>query len=166
VTADNDRSPAPSCAAPPQAHFALLVLGVGLLGLIADAWTIPLPHRGNLHLLFGALLWAYVVARFYGRLRRSPRMQPAEIRAFSLHLSRLVYLLLYVLAFFNLAIGLLRAAPHSTFLAHAEDFQSYLVCGLGALVTIRVLAALCHHSAIHGLKSPTHRLTKRAAKVA
>jgi hypothetical protein len=166
VTADNDRSPAPSSAAPLQAHFALLILGVGLLGLIADAWTIPLPHRGNLHLLFGALLWAYVVARFCGRLRRSPRMQPAEIRAFSLHLSRLVYLLLYVLMFFNLAIGFLRAAPHAAFLARAEDFQSYLVCGLGALVTIRVVAALGHHSVIQGLKNPVHRLTKRAAKVA
>jgi cytochrome b561 len=166
VTADNDRSPSSSSAAPLHAHFALLVLAVGLLGLIADTWTIPLPHRGNLHVLFGALLWAYVVARFYGRLRRSPRMQPADLRAFSRHLSRLVYLLLYVLTLFNLAIGFLGAAPHSAFLARATDFQSYLVGGLGALVTIRVLAALCHHSVIHGVKNSTHGLTKRAAKVA
>jgi cytochrome b561 len=158
VTADDDRSPHLSSAAPLHAHFALLVLVVGLLGLIADAWTIPLPHRGNLHVLFGALLWAYVVARFFGRLRRSPRMQPADIRVFSRHLSRLVYLLLYFLAFVNLAIGCLRPAPHSTFLARAEDFQIYLLCGLGSLITIRVLAALC--------QSPTHGLTKRAAKVA
>jgi cytochrome b561 len=166
VTADDDRSPHLSSAAPLHAHFALLVLVVGLLGLIADAWTIPLPHRGNLHILFGVLLWAYVAARFYGRLRRSPRMQPADIRAFSRHLSRLVYLLMYFLAFFNLAIAFLRAAPHSTFLARAENFQIYLVCGLGALITIRVLAARCHHSVIHGVRSPTQGLTKRAAKVA
>jgi cytochrome b561 len=166
VTADNDRSPHLSFAAPLHAHFALLVLGVGLLGLIADTGTVPLPHRGNLHVLFGALLWTYVVARFYGRLRRSPRMQPADIRAFSRHLSRLVYLLLYLLTFFNLAAGFLRAAPHSAFLARAADLQSYLVCGFGALITIRVLAALCHHSVIHGAKSSTRDLTKRAAKVA
>jgi cytochrome b561 len=166
VTADNDRSPHLRSAAPLHAHFALLVLLVGLLGLIADAWTIPLPHRGNLHGLFGALLWAYVVARFYGRLRRSPRMQPDDIRAFSRQLSRLVYLLLYFLAFFNLAIGVLPAAPHSTLLARAENFQIYLVYGMGALITIRVLAALRHHSVIHGVKSTAHGLTKRAAKVA
>jgi cytochrome b561 len=166
VTADNVRSPSLSSAAPLHAPFALLVLVVGLLGVIADTWIIPLPHRGNLHVLFGALLWASVVARFYGRLRRSPRMQPADIRVFSRHLSRLVYLLLYILAFFNLAIGFLRAAPHSTFLARAEGFQSYLVWGFVALITIRVLAALCHHSVIHGVKSPTHGLTKRVAKVA
>jgi cytochrome b561 len=160
VTADDDRSPAPSFAAPRHPLFALLICGVGLLGLIADAWTIPLPHRGSLHVLFGALLWTYVVARFHGRLRRSPRMQPADIRAFSRHLSRLVYLLLYVLAFFNLAIGFLRAAPHATFLARAEAFQSYLLWGVGALVTIRVLAALYLH------QSPTRGLTKRVAKVA
>jgi cytochrome b561 len=166
VTADNDRSPCESSAAPLHAHFALLVLGVGLLGLIADTWTIPLPHRGNLHVLFGALLWAYVVARFYGRLRRSPCMQPADIRVFSRHLSRLVYLLLYFLAFFNLAIAFLRAAPQSTFAARAENFQIYLVWGLGALITIRVLAALCHHSVIHSVRRPTRGLAKRTAKVA
>jgi cytochrome b561 len=166
VTADDDRSPHLSSAAPLHRHFALLVLVVGLLGLIADTWTLPLPHRGNLHVLFGALLWAYVLARFYGRLRRSPGMQPDDIRAFSRHLSRLVYLLLYLLAFFNLAIGFLRAAPHSTFMARAENFQIYLVFGLGALITIRVLAALCHRSVTHGVGSPSHGLTKRAAKVA
>jgi hypothetical protein len=167
VTADHDRSPSPSSAAPFHANLALLVVGIGLLGLIADTSPIPLPHRGNLlHVLFGALLCAYVIARFYGRLRRSPRMQPTEIRAFSRHLSRLVYLLLYILTFFNLVIGVVRAVPHSTFPARAEDFQIYLACGCGALITIRVLAALCQRSIMRGVKSPLHGLTKRTAKVA
>jgi hypothetical protein len=166
VTADQDRSPCASSTTPLHANFALLVLLVGLLGLIADTFTIALPHRGNLHILFAALLWAYIVVRFYGRLRRAPRMLPTEIRAFSRHLSRLVYLLLYILTFFNLVIGVVRAAPHSTFLARTEDVQIYLVCGVGALITIRVLAGLCHHSVTHGAKSRTHGLTKRTAKVA
>jgi cytochrome b561 len=166
VTADNDRSPRASSATPMHAKFALLVVLVGLFGLVADSFAISLPHCGNLHIVFGTLLWAYVVVRFYGRLRRAPRMRPTEIRTFSRHLSRLVYLLLYILTFFNLAIGVVRAAPHSTFLARAEDFQIYLVCGLCALITIRALAALCHRSVIHGAKSPMNGLTKRTAKVA
>jgi cytochrome b561 len=166
ITADNDRSPRANSARPMHAKFALLILLVGLLGLIADTFEISLPHRGDLHIVFGTLLFTYVVARFYGPLRRMPRMRPTEIRTFSRHLSRLVYLLLYILTFFNLVIGAVRAAPHSTFLASAGDFQIYLVCGFGALITIRVLAALCHRSVMRGAESPMHGLTKRTAKIA
>jgi cytochrome b561 len=132
-------------------NFALLVLVVGQLGLIQDSLPKPAPASWmNLHVLFGALLWVCVVARFYRSVRRTPRMLPAEVRALSRQLSRLVYLLLYALMFFALIIGILGAALHGTIVrgtivGAAENFQSYLVGGLAALVTIRALAALCHH---------------------
>jgi hypothetical protein len=132
-------------------NFALLVLVVGQLGLIQDSLPKPAPASWmNLHILFGALLWVCVVARFYRGMRQAPRMLPAEIHALSRQLSRLVYLLLYVLMFFGLIIGIVRAALHDPIVGGAENFQSYLVGGLAALVTIRALAALCYRFVIRG----------------
>ncbi len=134
-----------------HSRFALLVLAAGILGLIDDAWPMPFfRHPGNLHWLFGVLLWACVVAGFYERLRRSPCLQPADIRAISRHLSRLVYLLLYILMFFSLVFGVLHRASFGP----AEDFQIYLVYGCAALLTIHALAALCRHFVIRGTSAP------------
>jgi hypothetical protein len=112
----------------------------------------------NLHVLFAALLWICVAAQFYVRVRRAPFMLPADLRLLVRSLSRFVYLALYLLMFFRIAIG----ATHP-----AEDFQGYLAGGLVALVTIRVLAALYRHFARPG----THAAVpcgsaKRAANVA
>jgi cytochrome b561 len=136
---------------------SLLVLTVGLLGLFHD----------NLHVLFGVLLWVCVVARFYRHVRRLHPMQPVDIRTLVRDLSRWVYLLLYVLMFFRIAIGILRAAPHRPIFGPVEDFQSYLACGLIALATIHALAALCRHFAIQGAREPLRHLSaKRPANVA
>jgi cytochrome b561 len=159
VTDDDDGLPHASrgrtrlagAAAMCRPNFALLVLVVGLLGLIQDSLPKPAPASWmNLHVLFGALLWVCVVARFYRGVRRAPRMLPAEVRALSRQLSRLVYLLLYALIFFGLIIGILGAALHGAIVGGAENFQSYLVGGLVALVTIRALAALYHRFVIQG----------------
>jgi cytochrome b561 len=168
-------------------HFALLVLVVGLLGRIQDSASIPapaswmnlpswmsLPPWMNLHVLFGALLWVCVVARFYRGMRQAPRMLPAEVRALSRQLSRLVYLFLYGLMFFGLIIGILRAGLYGAMVGGAENFQSYLVGGLAALVTIRALAALCHRFVVQGrpfviqkgVSAPPFGSEKRAADVA
>jgi len=134
--------------------FALLVVVVGMLGLIRDAWPIPLRHGTGLHALFGALLWVCVVARFYRRVHQAPSILPEDIRAITRELSRLVYLLLYVLMFFCLAIGIFRAAPHQPIHESAEDFQSYLAYGLFALATIHALAAARQYFAVHGVGAP------------
>ncbi len=147
VTADNDRAP-------------LLVLVVGVLGLSHDCWAgAAAASWMNLHALFGMLLWVTVVARFCGRMHREPRMLPIDIRTYSRRLSRLVYLLLYVLLAFSLIIGILHRAPHRTFIAPAEDFQGYLAYGIVALVTIRAMSALCHRFVIRGAANvPMHTL--------
>ena len=72
--------------------------------LLAVSSPIPLRHAGSFHALFGALLLIFVAAsfcRFCRQVRQTPRMPPADIHAFSRHLSRTVYLLLYVLMFLD-----------------------------------------------------------------
>jgi cytochrome b561 len=119
---------------------AQLVMLVGILGVIHDAWPGFLPHREDLHALFGILLWICVVARFYRRVHQVPRLGIADIRPFSRHLSRLVYLLLYILMFCRLIMDVACAAPRGAMRA-GEDLQSYLAYGVLALVTIHMLAA-------------------------
>jgi cytochrome b561 len=117
-----------------QANLTLLAVIAGIAAVVQDSLAKSAPASYmNLHALFGALLWASVVARFHRRLHQSPRMLPIDIREFSRHLSRLVYLMLYILMLARLIIGS-PAAP---------DFQGYLGYGLIALITIRVLAAVC-----------------------
>ena len=119
----------------------LLALAAGLLGLIHDSWGGSAAASSlHYHASFGALLWGSVMAEFYFGARRPSCRRPIDIRAFSRRLSRRVYLLLYVLMFFNLALDILRSEPHRSMLRAAEDFQSYLACGCVALVTIHILA--------------------------
>jgi cytochrome b561 len=121
----------------------------------------------NLHVLFGALLWICVVARFYRRVRQAPSMLPNELRALVRTLSRFVYLVLYVLMFFRIAIGIMRGAPHQPIFAPAEDFQGYLAGGLIALATIHALAALYRYFGSQGTRaSSRYGSAKRPANVA
>src|SRR5450631_3483656 len=84
-----------------HSNLALLVVIVGIAGVLHDSMG-SVPGYMNLHAVFGVLLWVSVVARFHRRLHQSPPMLPIEIREFSRHLSRLVYLMLYVLMFISL----------------------------------------------------------------
>ena len=131
--------------------LALPVLAVGLFGLLHDSRLIPLRHPGSLHALFGALLLLFVGACFCRHVRRTPRMPPADIREFSRHLSRTVYLLLYVLMFLDLIIGFLPGMPRRPIEAAAVQFQSYLVSGVVAIAAIRALCALYPHIVVHRL---------------
>jgi cytochrome b561 len=134
-----------------------LVVCVGLISLVYDSWLSPLPHRGNMHALFGILLWLCVVERFYARFNVAPRMSISDIRPLSRHLSRLVYLLLYGLMLVRLIIDWC-AAPHHASLHAPGDFQSYLVCGVLALITIHLLAAWCRHLVVSAADTPLSRL--------
>jgi cytochrome b561 len=144
-----------------QTGLALLTVGlallavIGTLGLLRDSW----PNRIltpwiNIRVLFGSLLWALVIARFYWCVKHVPPMQPEDYRRLSRHLSRLVYLLLYIVVglrqliaivhsiWHDLEFGLLRATPDPGIVEPVEYLQAYLVYGLFSLITIRVLAAL------------------------
>lgn len=140
-----------------HANLPALVVCVGLLSLVQDSWLSPLPHRGNLHALFGILLWLCIVERYYARLNLAPPMSVTDIRPLSRHLSRLVYLLLYGLMLVRLLIDCC-AAPHHASLHAAADFQSYLVCGVLALITIHLLAAWCRHLVGSAAETPLRLL--------
>jgi cytochrome b561 len=121
----------------------------------------------NLHVLFGALLWICVVARFYRRVHQAASMLPDELRALVRTLSRFIYLLLYILMFFRIATGIVRGAPHQPIFAPAEDFQGYLAGGLIALATIHALAALYRYFCFHGAGATLrYGSAKRPADVA
>ena len=102
-----------------------------LLGSLA-AFTVLSGVMG-LHALFGSFLFVFVVAAFYRRVRLAPPMQMLELRNFSRSLSRLVYLLLYVV-FGALLLANMPVWP-------TRDLRATLAYGIAALVMIRVLAA-------------------------
>jgi cytochrome b561 len=139
--------------------MAGLAVLVGLLGLLHDSWLTTVVISGTyIHALFGSLLWGLVIARFYRRIKHSPLAQSADIREFSRHLSRMIYLLLYLLigikqiiAIVNfmwhggtLDFGLLQAnsriADDSPAFEPTKDFRAVLMCGISALALVRVVA--------------------------
>jgi hypothetical protein len=138
---------------------ALTTVAIGVLGLQRDAWPRQVLESGiNIHVLFGLLLCGLVLARCRWRVRHSPRMLPDDIRELSRHLSRIVYLVLYVVIGSRELIGILHNVQHGGPVdfglsdarfrqgpGHAgfdpkDDFQLFFVSGLFALLFVRVLA--------------------------
>jgi hypothetical protein len=128
-----------------RSEFGLLLLGsLGTLALPTGRW------------MFGAMLYGWVLMRFHRRLRQEPGMEPRELRTFTRHLSRLIYLLLYLMMLFSLGLRWLRP----------EDFQVYLVHGVLALVAIHALGSLCRHLPAQCARLSGAASRKRSAEVA
>jgi cytochrome b561 len=113
--------------------------------------------RSCMHALFGLLLVGLVIARFLWWLKHSPPVQKADIRRFSRQLSRLIYLVLYLVIGTKQIIGIVNFMWHGGILdfgllldndgaqglgiyKSTADFRAILVCGLIALALIRGLA--------------------------
>jgi cytochrome b561 len=139
--------------------IALVTVAIGVLGLQGDSWLRQVLEAWiNIHVLFGLLLCGLVLARCRWRVERSPRMLTADIRELSRHLSRLVYLLLYVVIGVREAIAMLsslwhggpvdfslfdprfRQGPDFAGFNPRDDFQLFFASGLFALLFVRVLA--------------------------
>jgi cytochrome b561 len=139
--------------------IAAAAVAVGVLGLLgASGPRQMLESWIDIHALFGLLLCSLVISRCRWRVKHSPRMLPADIRELSRHLSRIVYLLLYVVIGVRQLIGILNSIWHggafdfNLFDDHfrngpdraswnpKDDFQLFLAAGLFALIFIRVLA--------------------------
>jgi len=93
--------------------IALAAVVVGVLGLLRGSW----PRRVleswiNIHALFGLLLCGLVLARCRWCVKHSPRMPPADINELTRHLSRIVYLFLYVVIGVREVIGVVNALWH------------------------------------------------------
>jgi len=125
-----------------------LIVLVGVLGLLPDSWLTPLVEsRTAVHALFGLLLCGLIVARFRWWLLTCPPAQAADIRLFSRQLSRMVYLVLYLITGAMEVINIVGLPQHDTHAARdfailrpSPDGQAFLIWGLIALVSIRVLA--------------------------
>jgi cytochrome b561 len=136
----------------------LIAIVAGVLSLLAGSWPRRMLESWvNIHALFGLLLCGLVVSRCRWRMQHSPRMQPADIRELSCQLSRIVYLLLYIVLGVRQTIGILNSiwnggaldfnlfderfrGPDYAGFNPKDDFQMFLATGLSALVMIRVLA--------------------------
>jgi hypothetical protein len=91
------------------------------------------------HLVFGVLLYAALLARFYGEIARAGTVPYVVAR----HLSRLVYLLLYLLFGVKEVIGMAVVMWTDGAAAYpaVEESQVYFALGLSALICIHLLAA-------------------------
>jgi cytochrome b561 len=154
--ADVDTAPASSDTAPYRARQDItrycglggLVVLVGVLGLLPDTWlTGAVPSKTAFHALFGSLLCGLVVVRFRWWLKSSPPAHPLDIRRFTRQLSRMVYLVLYLVTGAMEIINIIGArqegmlpARDLSLLTPTSDSEAFLICGLIALVSIRVLA--------------------------
>jgi cytochrome b561 len=137
----------------------LLVVAIGVLGLLDGSWLRQMLESWiNIHALFGLLLCGLVLARYQWRVRHSPCMPSADIRELSRHLSRIVYLLLYVVIGVRQSIGIINSTWHGSPLDFnlfddrfrngpdragwnpKDDFQLFLATGLLVLIIVRVLA--------------------------
>jgi cytochrome b561 len=137
---------------------ALLVVVIGVQGLLDGSWLRQMLESWiNIHALFGLLLCGFVLARCQWRLKHSPRMLPTGVHELSRHLSRIVYLLLYVVIGVRQSIGIvdsfwhrgavdfnlfdegLRSGTDGNAFDPIDDFHLFLVSGLCALVVVRVV---------------------------
>ena len=125
---------------------AMIVISVGVGGLIDNSWLRKLAESWiNVHALFGILLGILVIARYEWVVRHSPPRLPRDIRELSRHLSRIVYLLLYLVIGLRECLGTANFAWQGS-ATHVfdpkDDFQLFLASGLLALVVVRVLASI------------------------
>jgi cytochrome b561 len=118
---------------------SLVVLGV--IGLTYDSWLEGTPVSWiSVRTLFALLLWGFVIARFYWRVKHFWPMSLVEIRELSRGLSRMVYLLLYVVVGINQLLGIRHVIWYGGALEPAAGLQPFLAYGLVAVIMIRVLA--------------------------
>jgi cytochrome b561 len=138
--------------------IALVAVVIGVLGLIGASWPRQVLESWiNLHVLFGLLLCGLVFSRCWWRVKHSRRMLPADIRELSRHLSRIVYLLLYVVVGLSQLISILDSVWHVGAVGFnlfderfrgpdyagfnpKDDFQLFLATGFSVLIIVRVVA--------------------------
>jgi hypothetical protein len=138
---------------------ALITVATGVLGLPGASWPRQMLESWiNIHALFALLLCSLVFSGYQWRVIHSPRMLPSDIRQLSRHLSRMVYLLLYLVIGVRGILGILNSPWHGGALDFSPfdagfrqgpdyqgfkltgDFQLFFASGLFALMLVRVLA--------------------------
>jgi hypothetical protein len=123
-----------------QRALAVALVLVGMTDQLEDAC---MGSHGAVqttsHLVFGVLLYAAVLARFYAEIARAGTVPYVVAR----HLSRQVYVLLYLLFGVKEVTGMavVMWTDGAAAFPAVEGFQIYLALGLSALICIHFLAA-------------------------
>jgi hypothetical protein len=139
--------------------LAAAVVAIGVLGLLGGSRSRQaLESWVNIHALFGVLLGGLVLVRYREYLTRASRRRPADVRELSGHLSRVVYLSLYLVIGVRESIGILDSlwrgdpvdfglfdpglhpVPGYFGFDPKDDFQLFFLAGLVALGFARILA--------------------------
>jgi cytochrome b561 len=137
--------------------IAIVAVLIGVLGLLgASGLRQMLESWINIHALFGLLLCGLVLARCRWGVKHSPPMSPTDIRQLSRHLSRILYLLLYMVIGLRELIAILNSVWHGGVVDFSlfdqrfrgpdyagfnpkDDFQLFLASGFITLIFLRAL---------------------------
>jgi cytochrome b561 len=119
----------------------------------------------DLHTAFGVLLCLMVVAQFHAANLQAIALSGSSLHAFCRGLTRLVFLVLYVLFGVNGLVHVtatlwnnsMQGSAQPAQLLPPESLRVYLAYGVAALIIIRVLEAWMAH------RSPTTSTTKESA---
>jgi hypothetical protein len=137
---------------------AVSIAAIGVLGLLERPGKLPPSHGWiGIHGLFGVALSLGVIVLFAWYASHHAFTSARSIADFARRLSRRVYLLLYALAGIK-ETAFLIATPHLSLADAMKVLQYYVICGVFALLTIRLLAALCHFYVIPRNPTPLRRL--------
>jgi cytochrome b561 len=146
--------------------FVLAVCTVGTTSVLRDTWPKAMHWPLiDLHAAFGVLLCLMVVAQFHAANLRAVPLSEVGLHTFCRRLTRLVFLMLYVLFGVNelvsVAVRLWNDGPHGSgqpaLLPSPESLRVYLAYGVVALIIIRVLGAWMAQ------RSPTTSTTKESS---
>jgi cytochrome b561 len=132
-----------------QVTLGVIVVLVGILGTLDHSGIRRVvPSWINLHAFFGAALFALVVARLQWCLASRPPSGAAEVRELTRHLSRIVYLLLYLLTGARVVVNIVNfflssepvcRSPQCIILQPSDDWDAILAYSIGVLIAIRVM---------------------------
>jgi cytochrome b561 len=130
-------------------YCGVLVVLIGTLALVPDSWIVgAVKSKAAIQAVFGVLLSGLVIVRYAWWLKYCPPVSAADIRLFSRRLSRMVYLVLYLIIGAQLIVNIIgglegeAAGPAQDLTMLKPANQAFVAYGLIALVLIRVLAYL------------------------
>lgn len=161
--------------------IGLIAVTIGVVGLLGASWPRQMLESWiNIHTLFGVLLCAVVSVRYRWYVGHS---LGDDVRGVSRHLSRIIYLLLYLVVGvreivgllsrlthdgavdFNLFAGPFRSGPDQVGWNPRDDFQLFIASGLVALVFVRVLAFSLWQRTASALRSSRPKAVAPAAGI-
>jgi cytochrome b561 len=129
--------------------LGVIVVFVGFLGTLEHSGMRKIVASWiDIPALFGVLLFTLVVARLQGCLECRPPTGAAELRQLTRHLSRIVYLLLYLIIGAKVVVNIVndfilteaaRSSPKYLIFRPVGDLREIFAYGLVVLIAIRVL---------------------------